>query len=323
MRYVYESGIHAHIIGLIRQKRADGFSYTNDEYHLKKLDEFYFTFFPNETTVTRNIAAKWAEIRPTEGENYRNRRVNTLRQLSLYILSLGLDAYVPRSNGKTVKTVLYIPCREEMTAFFNKVDLWKPVGHCGSRTVHEYKVLFRLYYCCGLRLSEARLLKKEDVDFDKGTLTIYKSKGHKDRLVYMPSDGREMLREYLRYIESATPHSKWLFPGQDVLHPISACAIQRRFADCWNTLPFSASTDKRPSPHCLRHAFVVERMNDWMLKGLDIQALLPYLSKHLGHKSPSETFYYYHLVNNAFNVVKAKDTVSNRVIPEVIDYEDI
>jgi integrase len=64
-------------------------------------------------------------------------------------------------------------------------------------------------------------------------------------------------------------------------------------------------------------------MNDWMLKGLDVQALLPYLSKHLGHKSPSETFYYYHLVNNAFNVVKAKDTVSNRVIPEAIDYEDI
>lgn len=323
MKYAYESGIHAHIIGLLQQKRADGFSYNCEEYHLKKLDEFYCDFFPNENTVTRDVAAKWAQIRPTEGENFRNRRVGTLRQLSLYILSLEIDAYLPRNNGKTVKTVLYIPSREEMTTFFEKLDSWKPMGNCGSRTVHSYKVLFRLYYCCGLRLSEARLLKKDDVDFDRGILTIYNSKGHKDRLVYLPADGKEMLCDYLRYIEATVPTTQWLFPGLDISRPLSPCTIQRRFSDCWGALPFSESTDKRPTPHCLRHAFVVERMNDWMLKGLDTQALLPYLSKHLGHKSPSETFYYYHLVHNAFEVIKAKDTVSCRVIPEVLDYEDL
>jgi len=185
-----------------------------------------------------------------------------------------------------------------------------------------YKVLFRLYYCCGLRLSEARLLKKENVDFNRGILTIYNSKGHKDRLVYLPADGKKMLCGYLRFIESAAPHTEWLFPGQDISKPISPCAIQRRFSDCWDMLPFAANMDRHPSTHCLRHAFVVERMNDWMQKGLDIQALLPYLSRHLGHKSPSETFYYYHLVNNAFEVIKTKDTVSGRVIPEVLDYED-
>jgi len=322
MKYSYESDIRAHIIGLIRQKRADGYSYTTEEYHLKKLDEFYLAFFPGETSVTRDIAAKWAEIRPTEGENYRNSRVRILRQLSLYILSLGFDAYVPRNIGKVVKTVLYIPSREEMTAFFNKLDSWKPVRYCG-RTVQGYKVLFRLYYCCGLRSSEARLLKKEDVDFDRGILTIYKSKGYKDRLVYLPPDGKEVLYDYLSFTEKAASHSPWLFPGHDVSRPISTRAIQLRFADCWNKLPFATSTDKRPSPHCLRHAFVVERMNDWMRKGRDMQALLPYLSKHLGHKSPSETFYYYHLVNNAFDVIKAKDKVSDRIIPEVLDYEDI
>ena len=250
MKFVYESGICIYIIGLIRQKRADGFSYNCEEYHLKKLDTFYCSFFPNENTVTRDVAAKWAELRPTEGENYRNRRVSVLRQLSLYILSLGTPAYLPRNNGKAVKTVLYIPSREEMTAFFEKLDAWKPIGHCGSRTVHAYKVLFRLYYCCGLRLSEARLLRKEDVDFNRGILTIYNSKGHKDRLVYLPADGKEMLYGYLRFIESVAPHAEWIFPGQNISKPISPCAIQRRFSDCWDALPFAASTDKRPSPHC-------------------------------------------------------------------------
>jgi len=323
MKFTYESGVQPHIIGLLQQKRADGFSYNCDEYHLKKLDEFYCTFFPDENTVTRDIAAKWAQIRMSEGENYRNRRVGVLRQLSLYILSLGIDAYLPRNNGRTVKTVLYIPSREEMTAFFEKLESWKPVGHCGSRTVHSYKLLFRLYYCCGLRLSEARLLKKEDVDSGRGMLTIFNSKGHKDRLVYLPADGREMLCDYMRYMETTVPNTQWLFPGQDISRPLSSNAIQSRFSDCWNALPFAAYADKHPTPHCLRHAFVVERINDWMFKGLDTQALLPYLSKHLGHKSPSETFYYYHLVHNAFEVIKAKDTVSGRVIPEVFDYEDL
>jgi len=183
-------------------------------------------------------------------------------------------------------------------------------------------MLFRLYYCCGLRLSEARLLKKDNVDFNKGILTILNSKGHKDRLVYLPADGRQLMADYLRYIEKSLPNSPWLFPGQDRSKPLSGPAIQHRFKDCWNSLPFAGNTDKCPTPHCLRHAFVVERMNDWMRQGLDLQELLPYLSKYLGHKSPSETFYYYHLVINAFTVIREKDMVSGRVIPEVLDYEE-
>jgi len=59
-----------------------------------------------------------------------------------------------------------------------------------------------------------------------------------------------------------------------------------------------------------------------MLQGLDIGKMIAYLSKYLGHKTPSETFYYYHLVKKAFAIIKEKDTVSSRVIPEVIPYED-
>ena len=82
MKYTFESSLKQYIVGLINQKRADGYSYTNDEYHLKKLDEFCVEFFSDAATVTRDIADKWALIRPTEGESYRNRRVNSLRQLS-------------------------------------------------------------------------------------------------------------------------------------------------------------------------------------------------------------------------------------------------
>ena len=72
MKYTFESLFAPHIIGLIQQKRTDGFIYDNDEYHLKKLDEFCISRFPDAVTVTRELAAGWAEIRQTEGQSYRN-----------------------------------------------------------------------------------------------------------------------------------------------------------------------------------------------------------------------------------------------------------
>lgn len=323
MKHAFESSLKDYIAGLIRQKRKDGFSYVSDEYHLKRLDEFLIAFFPDATTITRDIASKWALIRETEGWSYRNRRVNVLCQLSKYILSMGNDAYVPRNIGKVPRPVLYIPSRKEISAFISKIDSLKCHNNINGRMTNEYKILFRLYYCCGMRLSEARLLKKDDMNIDNGVLVVYKSKGHKDRLVYIPHDGKQMLVDYIAFINSVAPNSPWLFPGRDANAPLTASAIQQRFTSYWETLPFANNADKRPSVHCLRHAFVVDRLNDWMQQGLDTQELLSYLSKYLGHSSPSETFYYYHLVDNAFSVVKEKDTVSNRVIPEVLDYEEI
>lgn len=323
MKYTFDSAFAPYIIGLIQQKRSDGFSYDNDEYHLKKFDEFCVSQFPDAIVVTQDIAAKWALIRSTEGKNYRNRRINALRQLCLYMLSLGLEAYVPRGNGKGEKPVLYIPSPEEMTDFFNVLDSWESSLGYGLHFLGKYKVIFRLYYCCGLRLSEARLLKRENVDSVKGTLTIMQSKGQKDRLVYLPPDGIGILVEYLHNLERELPGSLWLFPGDVPGRPLYASSIQRTFQKCWNRLPFAANTDKCPTPHCLRHAFVVKRMNDWMLSGVDLQEMLPYLSSYLGHTSPSETFYYYHLVNKAFVIIKQKDKVSDRVIPEVLPYEDL
>jgi len=50
---------------------------------------------------------------------------------------------------------------------------------------------------------------------------------------------------------------------------------------------------------------------------MDINVMSAYLSKFLGHQSWDESFYYYHLVDDAFRIVKSRDTMSQDVIPEV------
>ena len=322
MNYDYQSAFAPYIEGLIQQKHADGFIYTINEYLLKRIDIFCKENFPDADTITYELAAEWSIIKPTEGRTNRDSRVAALRQLSLYMLSLGIDAYVPRNYSKSQKPVLYIPNREEMTAFFKEMSNRLSPHPRYQRFIEECRIMFLLYYCCGMRLSEARFLKKEHVDLGNGILTIFASKGHKDRLVYLPQDGIEAVSEYIRCIEEIIPDSPWMFPGNDPSLPISHVCVETNFRRCWDRLPYAASANKRPTPHCLRHAFVVERLNDWILHDIETNRMLAYLSKYLGHKSPSETFYYYHIVKKAFLIIKERDKVSALVIPEVTQYED-
>ena len=57
-------------------------------------------------------------------------------------------------------------------------------------------VLFRTIYACGLRCSEARLLRVADVDIDAGVLQIRDAKGGKDRQVPVCEPLRERLADY-------------------------------------------------------------------------------------------------------------------------------
>ena len=114
MRYTFNSLFAPHIIGLIEQKYADGFSYVSGEKLLKRFDTFCEKNYPEANTITYNLVSEWSVIRPTEGRAFRDNRMNALRQLSLYMLSLGLDAHVPRNYSKNV-----IPCRnmKKLTRF--------------------------------------------------------------------------------------------------------------------------------------------------------------------------------------------------------------
>ena len=50
---------------------------------------------------------------------------------------------------------------------------------------------------------------------------------------------------------------------------------------------------------------------------MDLNVMLPYLSRALGHKSSAETFYYYHHVMEAFHMIKERDSLADAVFPEV------
>ena len=64
----------------------------------------------------------------------------------------------------------------------------------------RYALAARLQYGAGLRLSELVRMRIKDVDLERGTVTVRKGKGDKDRATVLPKSLRE---EVARHIESA------------------------------------------------------------------------------------------------------------------------
>lgn len=108
----------------------------------------------------------------------------------------------------------------------------------------------------------------------------------------------------------------WLFPSLDTSRHMSE-AVSVRFSQFWKETKYSGMCEKAPTLHSLRHTYVVIRMNQWMEAGVDLNVIMPYLSRQLGHTSINETFYYYHQVREAFRIIQQRDTVAAKVIPGV------
>ena len=318
----YQSSLAKFITGLIEQKRACGYSYVYEAYILEFFDRFCIEQNHTIGTITRDLVMQWAIQRPTERKNYRNQRVSFVRQLALYMQSLGENPYIPTHFASETVAVPHILSRAELSSFFSVVDAYMLPQPSFRRLVPTYQVLFRLFYCCGLRLSEGCYLPRSCVDLKHGILEILHSKGDKDRVVYLSEDVRALCYEYDERMQQIVPDREWFFPGWYLDRAIRKHSVDKKFTEFWNKTPFAEKVDKKPTVQSLRHTFVVNKMNEWMEMGLDTGVMMPYLSRYLGHSSIEETQYYYHTIEQALPVIRRHDTRTKRIIPEVVSCEE-
>jgi len=237
--------------------------------------------------------------------------------------SVGINAYYPVEKSKTEQKLPHIFTELERKEFFNAVDSYHPKTTCDShrRLALEYKVFFRLIYCCGLRNGEACNLRRDDIDTKNGTIRIIESKGDKDRLIFMSEDLSLFMESYLKYIVLTVPQSEWFFPGNIELKPLLNTTVDRVFESLWMKTMSSRTCNDKPTVHDLRFSFVTERINLWVSENVNVDLMMPYLSKYLGHKSVSETYYYYHTTKQLFDGIRSKDSRLDDILPEVPEYE--
>ncbi|MEG1877959.1 MAG: tyrosine-type recombinase/integrase [Lachnospiraceae bacterium] len=324
-KYEYSSSFANSIAEYISSRRELGFLFDNPAYWLYRFDQYCNTIHVTQDMLTKELYDTWAVRTERETKTTQNNRLQALRCFSIYLNTIGKTSYIPHNLPKPEKNVPYLLSDEEIREFFEQVDgnkvnsTVKPF----QRLVVEYKVLFRLIYCCGLRNNEACSLKMSNVDLENGILTIVHSKGNKDRKVYLAEDICQLCSEYKYWLLKQFPEEpEVFFPGKYPDRFVPKTSIDRKFNEFWSRTGASEVCDKKPTVHCLRHAFVIKRMNLWMKKDISLRVMMPYLSSYLGHSSPLETYYYYHQVEDAFIILQKKDVVSSQVIPEVC-YEEI
>lgn len=322
--YVRSSVVSPFIYGLLEEKRALGYSYRFEEYLLNVFDNYCVNNNLPDPCFTREFLSGWLNAWEGESSSYHSQRISFVRQLALYMNSLGISAYIPVETVKKEVAVPHFLSREELTAFFRELDKAVPrVPHRYAwRMWNTYRVIFRLLYSCGMRNSEACCLRTEDADLKNGVLTIRHSKGDRDRLVYLADDMLELMRMYLEYIcETLGQTPYWFFPSRYVNGHVVKETLDYRFNEAWSRTSYADTCNKKPTVHCLRHSFVVDRMNGWLNEGLSYDQMLPYLSRYLGHSGVNESLYYYHLNEEANRFIRRKDRTAGRVIPGVEKYE--
>lgn len=321
--YIRTSVLAPYISGLIEEKRQLGYSYQFEEYLLNVFDHYCVKNSLESPCFDRKFLEGWLVVNGKEGSSYHSQRISFVRQLALYMNTLGIAAYIPVESVKKEVAVPHFLSKEERIAFFYALDrsVPKTTASYSWRLWNEYRVIFRLLYSCGMRNSEACLLRTEDVSFDAGALTVRHSKGDKDRLVYFSDDTGEMLSQYYSYITEMLGYVPyWFFPSRFPEKPLHKSTLDAQFNKAWGSTVFSVSCNKKPTVHCLRHSFVVDRMNAWLEEGVSFPEMMPFLAKYLGHSRPQESMYYYHLDEEANILIRQRDQTAGRVIPEVAKY---
>ncbi len=321
----YLSVFADYISGLIEQKRALGYKYESQPAILKRFDTFCLERHPNETELSRKIVLDWAIKQPNEKPATLQGRITPVSELAKYMLRLGISAFI-LPKGILPRVSRYIPhiyTNDELKRIFVHTDRCCYCSEVPYRH-HVMPVFFRLLYSCGLRLSEARLLRVRDVDLNDGVITITNAKLDKHRQIPVSPQLLERLNDYYRNIHMFSTSDSWFFPGfkdkpmtignveKNLYRFLQKAGISRSGRYCKPEQPGS------PNIHSFRHTFAVHCLRKWVLEDKDLRAYLPVLQAYLGHVEFSDTAYYLHLTADLFpNITEKVQTVMGDIIPKV------
>jgi integrase/recombinase XerC len=208
-----------------------------------------------------------------------NRKISSLKSFFKYHLRTGAIDATPMSKVISPKINKRLPVfvKEEDTKRLIKTldqstDNWKTLNA---------KMLIRIFYATGMRLSELINLKEKQIDFSRSRIKVL-GKGNKERIIPVSKDMLEMIIDYQQQKKKnfeKTDQNLLVTEKGNRLYPKYAYLLV-------NQVLGSASTLDKKSPHVLRHTFATHLMNN----GADLNAV----KELLGHSSLASTQVYTH-----------------------------
>jgi integrase/recombinase XerD len=298
----------AAITALAAEKRAVGYKYDAEARILARFEAFCREEFPGLDTVTKDSAEAWITTARRRGVKPATLQglAAPVRELARWLGRRGTAAHV-LPLGALPRPARYVP---HIYTDQELADLFAATDRCHYSAEVPFRhlvmpVLFRTVYACGLRVSEARLLRPGDVDTSAGVLQVRDAKGGKDRQVPVSGPLRERLAGYQASM-AGQPGRDWFFPGAAASLPMTLVNVYRNFRRfLWQARISHGGRGHGPRVHDLRHTFAVNNLRAWFAAGDDVNALLPVLQAYLGHSSIGDTAYYLRLTAESYPQITA------------------
>ncbi len=244
------------ITALVTEKRATGYKYDAEERVLARFAAFCASQFPGLEAPDRASVEAWIAAARQRGVKPATLHglAAPVRELARWPGRRGVPAYV-LPGGALPRPARYLPhiyTDQELAALFARTDCCHYDYQVPFRHL-VMPVLFRTIYACGLRASEARLLRFGDVDAETGVLAIRDGKGGKDRQVPVSAPLRERLATYHAQIAGA--HRRGLVLPRQERTPADAHERQQELPPVLAAGPHSPrrAGPRPPSPRSAPH----------------------------------------------------------------------
>lgn len=282
------SELSRHLDDYLRLRRSQGFKLVNQGLFLAEF--VVWMRHAGATRVTAQAAITWARRPQGVTPNHWANRLGAVRGFARYLHTIDPATEIPGGD------VFPAPARRADPYQYTPQDVARLLGAAGGlrptpRAV-TYETLFGLLAATGMRIGETLALRRDDVELDRGVITVLGPKGGRVRLVPLHPSTTEALRRYthLRDRLHPNPHADTFFVSTRGTR-MSHNGVRVTFINLTTAIGLR-TTSRQPRIHDLRHSFAVAQLLRWYRSGAEVAALMPRLSTYLGHVSPASTYWY-------------------------------
>ena len=223
--------------------------------------------------INRNDLKRFLALQISKG--IATRSINLIRSALFFYYNEVLEkGFANIKIPKVAKSLPIYLTKEEVIVLINAASSKKS------------KLIIKLLYSSGLRVSELCKLKIEEIDFKMGKGYVRSGKGGKDRLFFMSKKLALELKKFANKREVG-----YLFLGQG-----DNCITERNIQKIVSRAASKAAIQKKVTPHKLRHSFATH-LHDAGTSIRTIQELL-------GHSNLQTTEIYTHVSSKKLENVK-------------------
>jgi integrase/recombinase XerD len=282
---------------------SSGYKEISYLYHLRQFDRFCNEHEICQPVFTSQHATEWIQRKENEACTTQYSRINGIKQFLIYLNCKGYNVFVTRDiSHKQTDFQPHIYTEDEITRYFHAVDTYESTRN--RKNAIQFPILFRLLYCCGIRINETLGIRKQDVDLENGIIKLFETKNNCEHYIALGSELGELMQKYSEKCFYLLDDEQYIFTtynggrlNGDVVYKYHRMFLQKA------KIPYLGG-GKGPRLHDWRHTFSVHSFKQMVDSGLDMYVALPILSTYLGHKTIYATEQYVRLTMSLYPYIE-------------------